>query len=119
VVAATLDVKGGRVKLTCEVMPQLKRRLLRREVASQDLVTMKPEQLWPNGPWSRTLFKLREKEMAMEKMRAKEDDYNGLLKCGKCKSLKTDYTTMQTRSADEPATVFASCRNCGNRWRFC
>ena len=102
VVAATLDVKGGRVKLTCEVMPQLKRRLLWREEASQDLVTMKPEQLWPNGPWSRTMLKLKEKEMAMEKMRTKEDDYVGLFTCRKCLKKSVTYTQAQTRSADEP-----------------
>jgi len=102
VVAATLDVQGGRVRLKCEVVPQLKRRLLRREVASQDLVTMRPEQIWPNGPWSRTMLKLREKEMAMEKMRAKEENYVGLFTCRKCQKKTVTYTQAQTRSADEP-----------------
>jgi len=119
VVACTLAVAGDRVKVRCEVQPQLLRRLLRKEVTSQDLPNMRAEQLWPNGPWARSMFKLKEKELVLERSKAKEEDYNGLLKCGRCKSTKTDYTTMQTRSADEPATVFASCRNCGNRWRFC
>ena len=43
---------------------------------------------------------------------------NGLLQCPKCKQYTTTYTTMQTRSADEPETVFASCK-CGKRWKFC
>jgi len=119
VVACTLAVAGDRVKVRCEVQPQLLRRLLRKEVTSQDLPNMRAEQLWPNGPWARSMFKLKEKELVLERSKAKEEDYNGLLKCGRCKSTKTDYTTMQTRSADEPATVFASCRICGNRWRFC
>jgi DNA-directed RNA polymerase subunit M/transcription elongation factor TFIIS len=44
---------------------------------------------------------------------------DGLFKCGKCKSYKTEYTEKQTRSADEPTTKFCYCHNCGNRWRFC
>jgi DNA-directed RNA polymerase subunit M/transcription elongation factor TFIIS len=37
----------------------------------------------------------------MEESRAKEEDYTGQFKCGKCKSVKTTYYQMQTRSADE------------------
>ena len=119
VVACTLTPQGDGVKLVCEVQPHLVSRLLRKEVKSQDLPSMRAEQLQPDGLWSTAAFKLKQKEAALEQLKSKEDDYNGLLKCGRCKSTKTDYTTMQTRSADEPATVFASCRNCGNRWRFC
>lgn len=43
----------------------------------------------------------------------------GLFKCGKCKSRKTTYYQLQTRSADEPATTFVTCVGCGNRWKFC
>lgn len=119
VVSCTLVVKGERVALTCEVQPQLLQRLLRKEVKSQDLPTMRPEQLQPEGRYAQALLKLKTREAAREKLRTSDADYEGLLKCGKCKSTKTDYTTMQTRSADEPATVFASCRNCGHRWKFC
>ena len=41
----------------------------------------------------------------------------GLYKCGKCKSRKTTNYQKQTRSADEPMTVFVTCANCSNRWR--
>jgi transcription elongation factor S-II len=37
--------------------------------------------------------------------------------CRKCKSKKCTYTTMQTRSADEPSTIFVTCLQCGNRWK--
>eukprot|EP00924_Labyrinthula_sp_SR-Ha-C_P016673 snap_masked-scaffold_6-processed-gene-11.22-mRNA-1 protein AED:0.36 eAED:0.36 QI:0/-1/0/1/-1/1/1/0/178 len=43
---------------------------------------------------------------------------NGIFKCGRCKSTKTTNYQKQTRSADEPMTVFVQCTNCGNRWRF-
>lgn len=41
----------------------------------------------------------------------------GEFTCGKCKSTKTSHYQMQTRSADEPMTVFISCLKCGNRWK--
>lgn len=41
----------------------------------------------------------------------------GEFTCRKCKSTKTTHYQMQTRSADEPMTVFISCLKCGNRWR--
>ena len=41
----------------------------------------------------------------------------GLFRCGKCKSNKTQNHQMQTRSADEPMTVFLACMDCGNRWK--
>jgi transcription elongation factor S-II len=40
-----------------------------------------------------------------------------LFTCGRCKSIKTTSTQKQTRSADEPMTVFVFCENCGNRWK--
>jgi len=42
----------------------------------------------------------------------------GVLECGKCKSRRTFSFQRQTRSADEGATTFAQCAQCGNRWRF-
>jgi transcription elongation factor S-II len=37
--------------------------------------------------------------------------------CKKCKSKKCTYYELQTRSADEPATIFVTCLNCGKNWR--
>lgn len=37
--------------------------------------------------------------------------------CGKCRSKKCTYYTMQTRSADEPETIFITCLDCGKNWK--
>jgi transcription elongation factor S-II len=36
--------------------------------------------------------------------------------CKKCKSKKCTYYELQTRSADEPATIFITCLDCGKHW---
>ena len=84
------------------------------------------------------MLKLKEKELVLERAKAKEEDYTGLFKCGKCKSVKTTYYQMQTRSADEPMvstpaawfllltllltalssqTTYVTCTNCSHRWK--
>src|SRR5574343_260451 len=40
----------------------------------------------------------------------------GILTCRKCGCKKIFSFTKQTRSLDEPTTVFALCSQCGNRW---
>jgi DNA-directed RNA polymerase subunit M/transcription elongation factor TFIIS len=37
----------------------------------------------------------------------------GLLQCQACRSYRTTYVTLQTRSADEPETIFVRCFQCG------
>lgn len=43
---------------------------------------------------------------------------DGIFQCKKCKSKKTTYYSLQTRSADEPMTNFITCLNCNNRWKM-
>jgi transcription elongation factor S-II len=37
--------------------------------------------------------------------------------CRKCKANQCTYYLQQTRSADEPTTIFVQCVPCGNRWK--
>ena len=37
--------------------------------------------------------------------------------CKKCHKRECTYYEMQTRSADEPMTIFITCLNCGKHWR--
>jgi DNA-directed RNA polymerase subunit M/transcription elongation factor TFIIS len=102
VVEVGLKVEGDRINLQLECVPQLLHRIQRKELDVKGLAKYPPDLLWPDGPYGRAMLKLRTKDMAMEAAKAKEEDYSGLFKCGKCKSVKTTYYQMQTRSADEP-----------------
>lgn len=41
----------------------------------------------------------------------------GVAKCPKCKSMSTETTEKQTRSADEGMTEFNVCFQCGHHWK--
>lgn len=45
-------------------------------------------------------------------------EFAALLKCRKCKSTDLRVDLKQTRSADEPMTVFLGCRQCSSKWKF-
>ena len=38
--------------------------------------------------------------------------------CGRCRSKKTTFYQLQTRSADEPMTTFCTCLKCNHRWKY-
>jgi DNA-directed RNA polymerase subunit M/transcription elongation factor TFIIS len=107
VISTNLQVlDGDRIALNLSVVPQLVRRIQRKELDSKNLARYPADVLWPEGPWATTAFNIKSKDLAMEAAKAKEEDYSGLFKCGRCKSVKTTYYQMQTRSADEPMVRF-------------
>lgn len=46
------------------------------------------------------------------------DIKEGVYQCRKCKGRKTTQFELQTRSADEPMTMFIKCITCGNQWKL-
>lgn len=118
IVALSLSPEGDRVSVRLDVVSQLACRLQRKELEAAKLAWYSADVLDPNGLYSQTMFKLKTKELAMEAAKAKQDEeYTGVFKCGKCKSTKTSYYQMQTRSADEPMTTYVTCINCGQHWK--
>jgi transcription elongation factor S-II len=66
----------------------------------------------------------RWRELIEKKMKRDASKYNDNIQastdmytCRKCKSNRCTYYEMQTRSADEPATIFVTCLDCGKHWR--
>lgn len=54
----------------------------------------------------------------MEKEEEEQIVAEGELQCPKCKSKRIHRQELQTRSADESATCFCCCADCGKRWKF-
>jgi DNA-directed RNA polymerase subunit M/transcription elongation factor TFIIS len=111
----TLEVKDGRVSLQIEPFVV---KAYREGRLHKDIMQNPPDIMDPFGPYAAAKLKLLKKELAIEKNKMMDDDYEGQFKCGKCKSKKTDYYQLQTRSADEPMTTYVTCHGCGNRWKF-
>ena len=60
-----------------------------------------------------------DEKIKIEKMKkeAIEASATDMFKCFKCYKRKCTYFELQTRSADEPMTIFISCLECGNKWK--
>ena len=56
-------------------------------------------------------------DLFLEISRGKYDVGEGSFKCSKCGSNETVAIERQTRSADEPMTIFVTCIHCNNHWR--
>ena len=62
---------------------------------------------------------LADEQMKRENTMLEGDKEGGsdMFKCKRCGKAKTKYWEMQTRSSDEPMTIFIRCLNCGKAWR--
>lgn len=58
--------------------------------------------------------KIKIEQMKKEAIQASATD---MFKCFKCYKRKCTYFELQTRSADEPMTIFITCLECGNKWK--
>ena len=90
----------------------LLKRLEAREFAPQDMCFFTPRELFPEF-----YIGIEENDYSECMAPRPKFDEDGTHRCGKCKKYTTSYYTMQTRSADEPETVFVSCK-CGNKWKY-
>jgi len=81
-------------------------------------VNANPWELWPER-WETAFEDAARKALRFADADSEVDPdkmQDGLLQC-KCGSRKTSYYEKQTRSADEPMTVFAKCHTCNKRWK--
>jgi DNA-directed RNA polymerase subunit M/transcription elongation factor TFIIS len=85
------------------------KKYLAHELAFKTHMELEPE-IWTETIQNWNFAKQRELETTVESM-------TDTFECRKCHSRKTTYYQMQTRSADEPMTVFVSCLECGTRWK--
>jgi len=88
---------------------------IRNNDKSMFLDRIKSGELKPNTFDTKEIWDLWYQEPKKEVVEKKPEEYDdGMFKCGKCKSMKTTYIEKQTRSADEPMTLFITCRMCGH-----
>ena len=85
-------------------------------LTDKDIVNMKPYEFQPEA-WQPFLdINNRQNDSMGEQINIQTTT---LYTCGKCKKNNCHVTELQTRSSDEPMTLFVQCLSphCGHRWR--
>jgi len=93
----------------------LKDRLLNGTFDPEDMGDATHKNLWPE------LWKRPEMQPGHRAVISRQEDgqvKDSLIKCANCKNNTVQTTEFQTRSADEPMTVFCNCTTCGKRWKM-
>lgn len=96
--------------------PNLRLRVLNNEVQPDHFVRMSHEEL-RSAEQREQDRKIQKENMDKAMVAQAERSISTSLQCGKCGQRKVTYTEAQTRSADEPMTLFCTCLNCGKSWR--
>ena len=93
---------------------RLMTRLKGGELRLSDLPSMSAYELYPEK-WK----ELADMQMVREQklLEGNKGSATDRFKCNRCGKRECTYYEMQTRSADEPMTIFVNCLNCGKRWR--
>ena len=106
------------VRYNLKQRPDLLENMKHGECSIRWFVNAKPHEICPDK-WSEAFEKAAKRALRFSDASSADpaDMPDGMLQCGKCKSKKTSYYEMQTRSADEPMTVFAKCHSCSARWK--
>jgi transcription elongation factor S-II len=89
-------------------------KVLSGQIRPQDLGNMSYTELFPEKYIGYELLV----DKATDLKASEEVENDGIFKCNKCKSYKTTYYQLQTRSADEPLTTFVTCHNCDKKWKM-
>jgi transcription elongation factor S-II len=73
---------------------------------------MKPDELNPEK------YDKIMKKKSQEEYKKNNQATSNVFECKKCKNRKCQVTQRQTRAADEPATTFVTCMECGYEFSF-
>lgn len=94
----------------------LRVRIVSGEITAHKFVRMTSDELRSEEQREKD-EKLKKQNMDNAMVPQQERSISTSLQCGKCGQRKVTYTEAQTRSADEPMTLFCTCMNCGKSWR--
>jgi transcription elongation factor S-II len=94
--------------------PELLQNIRNGEITPQSIAFMTHQELNPQR-W-KILIEQKIKRDA-SKFTTNIQASTDMFTCKKCKSKKCTYYELQTRSADEPATIFVTCLDCGKHWK--
>lgn len=97
--------------------PEFKQKILNKKLKTIDIVNMRPEHMVPDGLYAKQIEQKIHRELRKQALAQEVKNQDGFFTCNRCKSKKTSYYQLQTRSADEPMTTYVSCFTCGKNWK--
>tara|TARA_Y100000389_G_scaffold148109_1_gene147133 strand:- start:5681 stop:6199 length:519 start_codon:yes stop_codon:yes gene_type:complete len=89
-------------------------RLKTGDFKPHEIVFMKPSELFPER-WKSIIENKEKRDKAIAEV--DQSMATTMFYCSRCGNNKTTYYEMQTRSADESASVFITCLVCAKRWK--
>ena len=92
----------------------LNNRIKNKEFLPHEIPYLSSEIIYPDK-WYNIIGDIHKKEEAIKNN--KNISTTDQFKCGKCKKRECTYYELQIRSADESATLFITCLNCGAHWK--
>lgn len=93
---------------------RLLERLRDGEFKPHDIAFMNYGELFPEN-WQLLMEARMKRETKL--LEGNTEGATDQFRCNRCNKRKCTYYEMQTRSADEPMTIFVRCVNCGKQWR--
>lgn len=102
--------------LTHPKNPGLFERVCARDMGLKRLVHASPAELFP-ALWEPVFERVAHKQLRRLLTVDAETAPDGAFTCRRCKSKKTTFVLLQTRSADEPMTMYCQCLACQSRWK--
>jgi transcription elongation factor S-II len=94
--------------------PTVQQGLSSGDILPQSVAFMTHQEIQPDK-WTPLIDKKTKRDAS--KCDKKVGASTAMFTCSRCKSKNCTYYEMQTRSADEPATIFITCLNCDKHWR--
>ena len=94
--------------------PDLLEQIKNREIKPENVAFMTHQELNPEH-WKEYIERKIKRDST--KYTTNIEASTDMFTCKKCKSKKCTYYELQTRSADEPTTVFITCLDCGKHWK--
>ena len=88
--------------------------LISGDILPQSVAFMTHQEIQP-AKWNPLIDKKTKRDAS--KCDKKVGASTAMFTCSRCQSKNCTYYEMQTRSADEPATIFITCLNCDKHWR--
>ena len=92
-------------------------RVRRGELAPHEIAGLRPADAFPER-WRDALERSSQRDHYIQTARPTAACVTDQYRCSRCKRRECSYFEMQTRSCDEPASLFVQCLVCGHAWRM-